>query len=346
MRKKILSVRTYHFWGGFGICFLGIIAAALFGTRGTKLLAVPVLCLIFMCIEGAAFYFRVWKPYLETSKKTEVFAAHGAAEELYQIEYPYNPQFDAMIHKMIELLENSTSLELGKRQAQYLALQNQINPHFLYNTLESIRSEAVLSGLDSVGDMCEALATFFRYTISNQKSLVTIEEEVQNITTYFYIQQYRFGKRLHLQIEYEDDEDVIQKCMIPKLVLQPIVENAIIHGIEQKIGEGTVKIHMFLTQKRLVVHVLDDGVGIQAGILDQISRCMVNRTVISRESGGIAIANVNNRIKMMFGEDYGLTVYSTEGIGTDVEINLPYSVETERKNMISDEEGAECAEKY
>jgi two-component system sensor histidine kinase YesM len=346
MREKMLYVRVYWLSISFGISILALFVTVLLCTQGTKMVILPILYLLVFCIQGGIFYAAVWMPYKETSKKMGAFAAHGAVEDLSQILYYYNPQFEAMLHRMIGLMENSTSLELSKRQAQYLALQNQINPHFLYNTLESIRSEALISGLDSVGDMCEALATFFRYTISNQKSLVTIEEEIQNITTYFYIQQYRFGKRLNLEIEYGEDEESVQKCMIPKLVLQPIVENAIIHGVEQKIGNGTVKVQMFLTEKRLVIHVMDDGVGIKREILEQINQHMVNRSVINKERGGIAVANVNNRIKMMFGEDYGLTIYSTEGIGTDVELNLPYSVESERKNMIEDEEGVQCEEKY
>ena len=92
-------------------------------------------------------------------------------------------------------------MKLNKRQAQYLALQNQINPHFLYNTLESIRSEVLIAGLTSVSDMTEALASFFRYTISKVENLVSVEEELQNCETYFKIQQYRFGERLQLTIE-------------------------------------------------------------------------------------------------------------------------------------------------
>lgn len=329
-KSRLLCVRVVWFAIYFGICFLVVFFAALAAARETMLFAVLFGALFFVLAGLALFYYLVWRPCKKTTRKMGAFAARGAAEELFQIEYPFNQQFQFMLRRMLGFLENSSSLELGKRQAQYLALQNQINPHFLYNTLESIRSEALLSGLDSVGDMCEALASFFRYTISNQKSLVTVEEEIQNITTYFYIQRYRFGKRLHLEIRYGEEEETIQKCMLPKLALQPIVENAIIHGIEQKIGEGTVKLYMFLTQKRLIIHVMDDGVGIKSGILEQINQHMVDRSVVNKERGGIAIANVNNRIKMMFGEDYGMTVYSTEGIGTDVELSLPYFWKDER----------------
>ena len=125
----------------------------------------------------------------------------------------------------------------------------------------------MISGLDSVADMCEALAGFFRYTISNMENLVTVEQEIDNIKTYFYIQQYRFGQRLQLEIQCEeDDREIAEKCLIPKLTFQPIVENAIIHGIEQKLGDGKITIHMMLTAKRLLIRISDDGVGMDVEI--------------------------------------------------------------------------------
>jgi two-component system sensor histidine kinase YesM len=221
-------------------------------------------------------------------------------------------------------------MDLSKRQMQYQALQNQINPHFLYNTLEGIRSEALLSGLESVAQMCESLAEFFRYTISNMEDLVTLEEELRNVETYFYIQRYRFGERLHLCVEYdENDKPQLKKSLIPKLTLQPIVENALIHGIEAKAGDGTVTIKMVLTEKRVLITVSDDGAGMDAERLLQVNRQIQARAVGGKGRGGIAIGNVNNRIKIMFGEAYGLSFYSTAGVGTDVEITIPRAAEGE-----------------
>ena len=105
------------------------------------------------------------------------------------------------------MIDKNNLINVSKKQAEYLALQNQINPHFLYNTLEGIRSEALLAGLDSVAEMTEALGTFFRYTISQVEHLVTLEDELANIENYYYIQQFRFGDRLTLSIEYEHDDD-------------------------------------------------------------------------------------------------------------------------------------------
>ncbi len=188
--------------------------------------------------------------------------------------------------------------------------------------------------MDRVADMCEALAGFFRYTISNMENLVTVEQEIENIKTYFYIQQYRFGQRLQLEIQCEEDDMYIaEKCLIPKLTFQPIVENAIIHGIEQKLGNGKITIHMTLTQKRILIRISDDGVGMDQDMLKRINSQMTERSVNGKSRGGIAVGNVHNRIRLLFGEDYGLMVYSTKGVGTDVEITLPRTSEQNRKNV-------------
>ena len=140
------------------------------------------------------------------------------------------PSLQLQMQSVAQILRSPQRIDLNKRQAQYLALQNQINPHFLYNTLESIRGEALIAGLDSVADMTEALAKFFRYTITKVENLVSVEEELDNCETYFGIQKYRFGDRLNLHIEYEpEDFDTIMNCRIPKLTLQPVLELSLIH---------------------------------------------------------------------------------------------------------------------
>ena len=144
-----------------------------------------------------------------------------------------------------------------------MALQNQINPPLFVQHLGRNSRRALTAGLDTVAKMTEALSTFFRYTISNVEHLVSLEDELRNIENYYVIQRYRFGERINLSIEYddEDDRDELGKCRMPKLTLQPIVENAIIHGIERKIGRGNIRIKLEATSRRLMITVSDDGVG-------------------------------------------------------------------------------------
>ncbi len=226
---------------------------------------------------------------------------------------------------IFKILNSRQTVNLNKRQAQYLALQNQINPHFLYNTLDGIRSEALIAGMDTVAEMTEALAIFFRYTISNVENLVTIEEELENCRIYFRIQQYRFGDRLKLEIEKEDEE--IGNYLIPKLTLQPILENSIIHGTEMKLGTGMSTIRISRRDSRILIEVRDDGVGMKEDVLEKINKQLNNSAEgvdnSGKAKGGIALANVNNRIHLLFGREYGLHVFSMENVGTTVQISVP-----------------------
>ena len=283
----------------------------------------------FLGIIGASFYFVV-KPYLRFEKMMRLFTDGYTTMEISDLyDVTPTPAGSRLRVRVSERMDSSGLLKLNKRQAQYLALQNQINPHFLYNTLESIRSEALIAGLGSVAEMTEALATFFRYTISKVENLVSVEEEIQNCETYFRIQQYRFGTRLSLSIECDpDDRDEIYCCRLPKLTMQPILENSIIHGTECKIGSGHLTIRLERSGKRLLIRISDDGVGMDEASLARMNERLEKsgRAFASQNTetkGGIALVNVNNRIHLLFGEEYGLHVFSMPGIGTDVEISLP-----------------------
>lgn len=280
----------------------------------------------------ALFYRFVVLPYRETRAVYEQFVRGHILNDLFEMRYPVSEESERVFLKMQEMLSVDYLLNASKKQAEYLALQNQINPHFLYNTLEGIRSEAIIAGIDSLAEMTEALSTFFRYTISQVEHLVTLEDELSNIENYFYIQQFRFGEKLTLNICYEHDEDVseldILQYRLPKLTLQPIVENSIYHGIERKIGKGHLTIKISLSDERLYIRVSDNGLGMSEERLKQLNDKLQGLSLeeemsTSNKKGGIAIVNVNNRIKLLFGEEYGIYVYSREGSGTDVDITLP-----------------------
>lgn len=284
----------------------------------------------FLVLAGLGWINYIWviRPYRRMEKTMRLFL-DGYITELSELQGAGMTPAEAMlVERMGEMLDSGKLLKLNKRQAQYLALQNQINPHFLYNTLESIRSEALISGLASVADMTEALAAFFRYTISKVENLVSVEEELQNCETYFRIQQYRFGPRLSLSVICDpDDRDEIYRCRLPKLTMQPILENSIIHGTELKLGSGRLTIRLERSGTRLLITISDDGVGMDEKALARMNERLEKsgKEVASGEEskGGIALVNVNNRIHLLFGEEYGLHVFSMPGVGTDVEISLP-----------------------
>lgn len=170
----------------------------------------------------------------------------------------------------------------------------------------------------------------FRYTISQVNNLVTLEEELANVENYYYIQQFRFGSKLDLRIRYDcEDEEEALMCQLPKLTLQPIVENSIYHGLERKIGTGHLDIKVTVTDSHLIIMISDDGVGIEKGqvkVMNEQLRALRLEEENNGETGkkgGIAVKNVNNRIKLLFGEEYGIYIYSQPDVGTDVEITLP-----------------------
>lgn len=299
--------------------------------RGGEPVWASVLMVMLTAGIGLAGWFWIRNPYLRSEKMIKRFLDGYFFSESEDLDMTVlTPHMDSQMKLMEKIIRSPQMMDLNKRQAQYLALQNQINPHFLYNTLESIRGEALIAGLDSVADMTEALAKFFRYTITKVENLVSVEEELDNCETYFGIQKYRFGDRLNLHIEYDEMEyENIMNCRIPKLTLQPILENSIIHGTELKLGAGNIYIHFECTQDRLIIRISDDGVGMDEETLEKLNRRLgrVHDSLGAgeEEKGGIALANVNNRIHLIFGDEYGMHVYSVPGSGTDVEITIPLS---------------------
>jgi two-component system sensor histidine kinase YesM len=184
----------------------------------------------------------------------------------------------------------------------------------------------------NIAETTEALATFFRYTITEVENLVTLEDELENVENYFIIQQYRFGEKLNMEIKTGEDNTVLQS-QLPKLTLQPIIENAIFHGLETKRGVGTIRINVETTKAKLLISVVDDGVGIEEEQLEMINQ-RLNNIEMNYENdkkeekrGGIALYNVSSRIKLLFGEEYGLHIYSNKNIGTNVRITLPLIVD-------------------
>ncbi len=330
MEKKwcYLSYRIQLFFTGIFVFWLVCIVSVWIFVIKVKRFVVPVsivttMFAVFLCV----FFFVVYIPYQRADKNLNLFLMGYTSTGLKEETCMLSPGMEELTKILIRLTESDQLLKANKRQAQYLALQNQINPHFLYNTLDSIRSEAMLAGNDTVAEMTEALATFFRYTISKVENMVALEEELENAKVYFRIQKYRFEDRVNLKIEYDEEDELLLRCLVPKLTIQPVVENSIIHGIERKLGNGTIRIALKCTEKRLLIEISDDGVGMHPEVLERLNH-QLNQPVfesiqLSKDKGGIAIMNVNNRIHLLFGEEYGMTVYSTPNVGTDTVIALP-----------------------
>ena len=253
---------------------------------------------------------------------------------IMQLQLPrsgYSYELLSIMEERFKVKERDKSYQLLQKQAQINALQQQINPHFLYNALDSVRGLAYSENATLTAEMVEALAIFFRYTIGGKNDLVSLKDELYGIRNYLKIQQYRYAHpiRINYQIDMEDDR--VLATLIPRLTLQPIVENAIKHGLLHKKEDAEILIKLTQTQSRLIICIIDNGCGISDEKLRKINEKLTQKKIENdstiEHGSGIALQNVDCRIKLHFGDNYGLTVYSTVGIGTQVEITIPLLAE-------------------
>ncbi len=239
-------------------------------------------------------------------------AAHTAGYSKDEIG-SLNNSFDAMMGEIRELMNRIKNEERQKRKAELKFLQAQINPHFLYNTLDSIIWMAESNHKDIV-PMTENLAKLFRISISGGREIVSIREEIEHVLSYLNIQKMRYASKLDFKIDVNPE---IMNFQTLKLILQPIVENAIYHGIKNMRNKGNVLIKGMRVMDSVLFQVMDDGVGIEKEKLENIL------SVNPQNKTGVGIKNVNERIKLYYGEKYGLEIHSERGIGTVVDVWLP-----------------------
>lgn len=224
---------------------------------------------------------------------------------------------------------NKYEMELLQNQTTVIMLQSQINPHFLYNTLDCIRGEAILVGASELASMTKALSNFFSYSISKDGLLVTIREELESIENYFLIQQFRFNKRFNLTINCNREDNAIMDNVIPRLVLQPIIENSISHGFRSAVSECELSVTILRTEDCIHIKCSDNGCGLEEKELEKLTEnlenCIayINEKIKEKSTHGMGIVNINRRIKLLFGNEYGLYISSIKNVGTDVHIILP-----------------------
>ena len=224
----------------------------------------------------------------------------------------------AMLEKQLhnEALKNVKTEELLK-EAQFLALQSQINPHFLFNTLNTISRGITFSRSDETIKLINSLAGILRYNMGNSKLYVTLSDELETIRQYLFIQQYRFGDRLKVEIDCASIDT--SAVITPRFTLQPIVENAIIHGIEPRIAGGRVRIKAYMAQGVTIIKIIDNGLGISAEKLKTVFDQQKN----TGHTIAIGLSNVMNRLAIFCGGKGGLTIRSKVGLGSVVIIRIP-----------------------
>jgi two-component system, sensor histidine kinase YesM len=286
------------------------------------LLAIVSGCLL--AGTGAACYMseRISKPILKLCRLMDrvkqgdfdVISDIRGYEEVNQLK----DSFNEMAAEIKKLLEDIRDNEMQKRKSEMDFLRAQINPHFLYNTLFSIQCMIELKKNDQAVLMMAAFTDLLKKTLSVDTDFITLKEEFESTEKYLVLQQIRYGDKIHYECEMGAETE---QCLVPALIIQPIVENAIFHGIEAKEEAGLIIVESVVSEGALLITVSDDGVGLDEKELARMTAQFGEREYQSGRS--IGILNVLNRIKINFGEEYGLTVESEPGIGTSVTMRLP-----------------------
>lgn len=228
--------------------------------------------------------------------------------------------FNEMCEKLNVYVSQVYSAEIQRKNAELNALQMQIDPHFLYNTLESIRTRALEEGAEDTAEMIVLLGELFRWNMRTKDKFITLEIELEYIETYLKLQKYRYDDKLEVEIKVEE------KCLddiVPKLILQPLIENVIIHAFREYMEKGIIGITVKeKNSERLEITVFDNGVGINEKKLYEMNE-RLRRGTGQDDFNSIGLQNVQARIKLLYGDAYGLKINSIDGMGTAVKVILP-----------------------
>ncbi|WP_379151623.1 sensor histidine kinase [Paenibacillus sp. sgz5001063] len=298
----------------------GSLFEQLLSARATVYIAI-IICALVMIVMGAWFSRRLAAPIRELIKQMAIVESGNLDT---QLSVHTNDEMGRLAHgfnRMVERLQiyinEAYVAQIKQKQTELNALKSQIRPHYLYNTLEVIRMNAVDKEAVEVADMILALSNELKYVIDYGEDRVSIRSELEHLQNYFYIISVRFENRYELQLDI--DPEVHMDWPILKLSLQPIVENAIQHGLRLQ-GKGTVGITMEKKDRLLAITIYDDGVGMSREALARVTKTLDDSVVPGKNVG---LKNVHERLRSTFGEEYGLSINSREYVGTSVTLLFP-----------------------
>lgn len=239
-----------------------------------------------------------------------------SVDEIGEVSLCYND----MVQTMKELIDTSYISKIREREAELSALQAQINPHFLYNTLDSIYWKALTDQNNDIAEMVYSLSRIFRLSLNRGQGMTTVEKEVELVTHYLMLQKMRFNEKLEYSIEMDES---LNNYIVPKLILQPFVENSIIHGIEKNGSCGIVAVTIERIGDKLNFIILDSGKGMKEEQVENLLLKADGDVNIKKTPGGYAISNVYERLRLKFKDDFKLSIQSKRNKGTKVVIELP-----------------------
>lgn len=317
-----LNVRTI---GYTGWKLVGVTPSAAFGIDGIKfrffVLFVADLFLFLLAMINAFISDKISNPIKRLDGSVREIESGNLDVEIvpsgsYEVEH-LGKSIKNMLGRIKVLMSDLVAEHNAKRKSEFDTLQSQINPHFLYNTLDIIVWMIENENSDKAVNIVTALAKFFRISLSKGKNIITVKDEVEHVRNYLMIQNMRFKNRFEYSIDV--DEKVLSYSSL-KLMLQPLVENAIYHGMEFMDGDGEIDVKVFKEDDSLYFTITDNGLGMSE---DMVETLLSKDFVPSKKGSGIGVKNVNERIKLYFGSEYGLKVESEPDEGTKITIHLP-----------------------
>ncbi len=234
--------------------------------------------------------------------------------------------FNNMSQQISTLINKVYKVQLAVKDSEIKALQAQINPHFLYNTLETINWKAKLHGVDEISEMVGALSSIIDANLNRSgENTILLKKEIEYICNYNLIISKRFGSKINFVMNISEDT---LNCGIPKLIIQPLIENAVYHGLEMKKGNGTIELTVYKENNILYIIVNDDGLGIDSSTLEKLNEKMKidvsnNSEEMLEDNSKIGVLNVHRRIQLLYGDEYGLSIESQYRQGTTITVKIP-----------------------
>jgi two-component system sensor histidine kinase YesM len=287
------------------------------------IILIGLICLIFAVFGAGSLSIWIAKPIISLSKHMK-HVNEGNLDEHLEVNSRDEigilaSGFNMMMDRMKDLLVNIGVEQRKKREYELALIQAQIKPHFLYNTLDVIYTLSEMGRARDVQRTTKALADFYRVALSNGRDQISLQEELNNVQDYLSIQRIRYSDVFNFEIDIQPE---VLSCIIPKLTIQPLVENAIYHGLKTKGFFGELRIDAWREDDKVILKVKDDGVGISNERLQALIAAMKDQD----KPVGYGVSSVHQRIRLYFGEEYGLYITSREDLGTEITIELPYRI--------------------
>lgn len=320
--KRRISVKTVSYTG-WKLVYVSDLSESQLGSSETRyflMMIIALVCLMIFLLSNVISA-QIAKPLQRLNRSVQEWESGNLNPEIYiggseEVEH-LGMTLQRAVTQLRHLMDEIVMEQEEKRKSELDALQSQINPHFLYNTLDSIVWMIEGEKYEEAVFMITQLASLFRISLSKGKTIISIDDEIKHVKNYMNIQKVRYKNKF--TVDYRIDDEILNYCTV-KLVVQPILENAIYYGVEYMDGDGEIIISGYMKDDDIYIEVRDNGLGMTKETVDQLLK---ENNRVRKSGSGVGLINVHNRLRLRFGERYGLEIDSEPDEGTTVRIHLP-----------------------